>query len=123
MRFPLLLIKNHKQAYPELITAPWQLGQPGLDVLQKRDIWVGSNCYMDGSHSRILGVSSKRKGGFLESLLHRSKPAYWNVQVEMTILLPGGNRTILCQQRVPLEEVLVSGDVPLVYSGETVATG
>ena len=84
MRFPLLLIKNHKQAYPELITAPWQLGQPGLDVLQKRDIWVGSNCYMDGSHRRIIGVTSKRKCGFLESLLHRSKPAYWNVQVEMT---------------------------------------
>ena len=49
MRFPLILIKNGKDAYPELITAPWQLGQPGLDVLQKRDNWVGSNCYMDGT--------------------------------------------------------------------------
>lgn len=84
MRFPLILIKNSKDAYPELITAPWQLGQPGLDVLQKRDVWVGSNCYMDGTHSRIIGVSSKRRGRFWESLLHRSHPAYWNVQVEMT---------------------------------------
>ena len=84
MRFPLILIKNGRNAYPELITAPWQLGQPGLDVLQKRDVWVGSNCYMDGAFSRIIEVGSKRKGRFWESLLHRSDAAYWNVQVEMT---------------------------------------
>ena len=84
MRFPLILIKNGKDACPELITAPWQLGQPGLDVLQKRDVWVGSNCYMDGAFSRITDVSSKRKGRFLESLLHRSDAAYWNVQIEMS---------------------------------------
>ena len=85
MLFPLILIKNGPEAYPELITAPWQLGPPGLGVLQKRDLWVGSNCYMDGMHSRITSVSSKRKGGFFESLLHRSSPAYWDVQVEMTM--------------------------------------
>ena len=56
MRFPLILIKNEQNPCPELITAPWQLGQPGLDVLQKRDTWVGSNCYMDGVHSRIISV-------------------------------------------------------------------
>ena len=84
MRFPLILIKNGKDACPALITAPWQLGQPGLDVLQKRDVWVGSNCYMDGSHNRIIDVSSKRKRRFWESLLHRSNPAYWAVKVEMT---------------------------------------
>lgn len=84
MLFPLILIKNGNDAYPELITAPWQLGQPGLVVLQKKDTWVGSNCYMDGLHSRITDVRSKRKGGFLESLLHRSDPAYWDVQIEMT---------------------------------------
>lgn len=85
MRFPLILIKNEKTPCPELITAPWQLGQPGLDVLQKRDIWVGSSCYMDGVHSRITSVSSKRRGGFFESLLHRSNPAYWDVKVETTV--------------------------------------
>ena len=85
MRFPLILIKNGKDSYPELITAPWQLGQPGLDVLQKQQVWIGSNCYMDGTSSRITNVSSKRKGRFWESLLHRSDPAYWNVQVEMTV--------------------------------------
>ncbi len=84
MRFPLILIRNTSNPCPELITAPWQMGQPGLDVLQQRDSWVGSNCYMDGIHSRIIGVSSRRKGRFWECLLHRSKPAYWNVQVEMT---------------------------------------
>lgn len=84
MRFPLILIQNKKGAYPELITAPWQLGQPGLDVLLKREEWIGSNCYMDGEHSRIAGVSSPRKCHFWESLLHRGKPAYWNVNVEMT---------------------------------------
>lgn len=85
MRFPLILIKNSKNAYPELITSPWQLGQPGLDLLQKRDIWIGSNCYMDGMYCRITNVTSSRKGGFLESLLHRSDAAYWNVQVETTV--------------------------------------
>lgn len=86
MQFPLILIRNGKDAYPELITAPWQLGQPGLDVLQKRDSWVGSNCYSRDSFSRVSSVSSVRKAGFLESLLHRSDHAYWDVQVEMTML-------------------------------------
>lgn len=85
MRFPLILIKNSADSYPELITAPWQLGQPGLDVLQKRDVWVGSNCYMDDMHCRITNVSSTRRGRFWESLLHRSDPAYWNVHVETTM--------------------------------------
>lgn len=85
MRFPLILVKNSADSCPELITAPWQLGQPGLDVLQKREIWMGSNCYMDGMHCRITNVSSARKGRFWESLLHRSDPAYWNVQVETTM--------------------------------------
>ena len=85
MRFPLILIKNGKDAYPELITAPWQLGQPGLDVLQKRDIWVGSSCYMDGVHNRITEVKSKRKGRFWESLLHRKDPAYWGIRIEYTV--------------------------------------
>lgn len=84
MRFPLILIRNGKTTYPELITAPWQLGTPGLGVLQKRDSWVGSNCYMDGAFSRIVGVSSERKARFWECLLHRADAAYWNVKVEMT---------------------------------------
>lgn len=85
MRFPLILIKNSQEASPELITAPWQLGQPGLDVLQKRDVWMGSNCYMDGTFSRIIGVGSKRKCRFWECLLHRADAHYWDVQVEMTV--------------------------------------
>lgn len=85
MRFPLILIKNSTAACPELITAPWQLGQPGLDVLQKRDEWVGSNCYMENEHARITDVSSKRKGRFWESLLHRSDNAYWDVHVETSV--------------------------------------
>ena len=84
MRFPLILIKNGKDAYPELITAPWQLGQPGLDVLQKRQVWMGASCYMDGVHSRITNVTSPRKTGFLESLLHRKDPSYWNISVDTT---------------------------------------
>lgn len=84
MRFPLILIKNDNQASPELITSPWQLGLPGLGVLQKRDVWVGTNCYMDGVHARIIEVSSKRRGSFWESLLHRGDAAYWDVKVETT---------------------------------------
>lgn len=82
MLFPLILIRNTKDACPELITAPWQLGLPGLDVLQKRDSWVNSNCYMDGLHARITQVSSPRKARFWECLLHSSNATYWNVKVE-----------------------------------------
>lgn len=67
-----------------------------------------------------VAVTSDLQAAGINQVLYR---AVLDVQVEMTVLLPGGNRSILCQQRVPLEEVLVSGDVPLVYGGETVATG
>ena len=39
------------------------------------------------------------------------------LDIDMTVVLPGGNRQISCSQTVVLEEVLVSGQVPYVYSG------
>ena len=39
------------------------------------------------------------------------------LDIEMTVVLPGGNRQVNCSQTVVLEEVLVSGQVPYVYSG------
>ncbi|MBR5537071.1 MAG: sporulation protein YunB [Clostridia bacterium] len=63
-------------------------------------------------------VSSDLRSAGINQVLYR---AILEVQVEMTVLLPGGNKTILCEQRIPLEEVLIRGDVPLVY-GENVAT-
>ena len=66
-----------------------------------------------------VGVVSDLRSAGINQVLYR---AVLDVRVEMTVLLPGGNRRILCEQRIPLEEVLVSGDVPMVY-GETVATG
>ena len=39
------------------------------------------------------------------------------VQTEMTILLPGRTKRIQCDQRIPIEEVILSGEVPLVYGG------
>ena len=67
---------------------------------------------------RVAVVSDLHTAG-INQVLYR---AILEVQVEMTVLLPGGNKTILCEQRIPLEEVLISGEVPLVYGGETVAT-
>lgn len=39
------------------------------------------------------------------------------VSVEMTVLLPGESRTVLCEQDFILEEVLLTGEVPLLYGG------
>ncbi len=70
--------------------------------------------------SAQVAVLSDLQAAGINQVLYR---AILEVQVEMTVLLPGGNRKVQCCHRIPLEEVLVTGDVPLVYSGETVAAG
>ena len=67
-----------------------------------------------------VSVLSDLQAAGINQVLYR---AVLEVQVEMTVLLPGGNRRVECCHRIPLEEVLVTGEVPLVYGGETVAAG
>ncbi len=94
------------------------MGQPGLDVLQQRDSWVGSNCYMEGLHSRIIGVSSERKPRFWKCLLHRRNPAYWNVQVEMTTPKPYDLDIIKMELMQAVEED--DGNLTEFYSPECI---
>ncbi len=67
-----------------------------------------------------VAVLSDLQAAGINQVLYR---AILEVQVEMIVLLPGGNRKVQCCHRIPLEEVLVTGEVPLVYGGETVAAG
>lgn len=39
------------------------------------------------------------------------------LSVEMTVLLPGGTRQVVCCQEFVLEETLLSGQVPMLYGG------
>lgn len=39
------------------------------------------------------------------------------VQTDMTVILPGGTKSINCDQTIVLEEMLISGEVPMVYGG------
>ena len=69
MRFPLILIRNTSNPCPELITAPWQMGQPGLDVLQQRDHHLlGDNRlelgHFGGHFLIVLGVDTAKKQAF-----------------------------------------------------------
>ena len=39
------------------------------------------------------------------------------LSAELTVLLPGGSTTLICQQDFILEETLLTGQVPLLYGG------
>ena len=39
------------------------------------------------------------------------------VQTDMTVILPGGTKSVNCDQTIVLEEMLISGEVPMVYGG------
>lgn len=39
------------------------------------------------------------------------------LSAEITVLLPGGSTTVVCQQEFVLEETLLTGQVPLLYGG------
>ena len=39
------------------------------------------------------------------------------LSVDMTVVLPGGTKAVSCDQQVVLEEVLLTGQVPMLYGG------
>lgn len=64
--------------------------------------------------SMQVSVTSDLQSAGINQVLYR---VILEVQVEMTVLLPGGTKRIRCDQRIPVEEVVLSGEVPLVYGG------
>lgn len=61
-----------------------------------------------------VSVTSDLQSAGINQVLYR---VMLQVQTEMTILLPGRTKRIQCDQRIPIEEVILSGEVPLVYGG------
>ncbi len=59
-----------------------------------------------------LRVQSAMTDAGINQVLYR---VTMTVSVDMTILAPGGTKTITCSQEVMLEEALLTGQVPLVY--------
>jgi hypothetical protein len=39
------------------------------------------------------------------------------LSAELTVLLPGGSTNVVCRQDFILEEILLTGQVPLLYGG------
>ncbi len=61
-----------------------------------------------------VSVTSDLQSAGINQVLYR---VILEVQAEMTVLLPGGAKRIRCDQRIPVEEMVLSGEVPLVYGG------
>lgn len=61
-----------------------------------------------------VSVDSELCAAGINQVLYR---VLLRVETEMTILLPGGTRRLSFDQRIPVEEVLFHGEVPLVYGG------
>ena len=61
-----------------------------------------------------VAVTSDLQDAGINQVLYR---VVLQVDVDMTVLLPGGRRGVRCSQQIPVEEVVLSGDVPLVYGG------
>ena len=61
-----------------------------------------------------VSVTSDLQSAGINQVLYR---VMLQVQTEMTILLPGQTKRISCDQRIPIEEAILSGEVPLVYGG------
>ena len=64
--------------------------------------------------SAQVALTSELQSAGINQVLYR---VALQVQVEMTVLLPGGTRRIRCEQVIPVEEVILSGEVPLVWGG------
>lgn len=61
-----------------------------------------------------VSVDSELCAAGINQVLYR---VLLRVESEMTVLLPGGTRRLSFDQRIPVEEVLFHGEVPLVYGG------
>lgn len=74
-------------------------------LIEIRFIPVGS--------ARVSVDSSLQQAG-VNQVLYR---VVLDLTVDMTVVVPGGTRTVSCDQQVVLEEVLLTGQVPLLYGG------
>ena len=64
--------------------------------------------------SAQLRVRSRLQSAGVNQVLYQ---VVLEVDMDMTVVLPGGNKHMACDQTLVLEEVLISGQVPYVYSG------
>ena len=64
--------------------------------------------------SAQVEISSDLCDAGINQVLYR---VIMTLSAEMTVLLPGGSTTLICQQDFILEEILLTGQVPLLYGG------
>lgn len=64
--------------------------------------------------SAQLSIRSRLQSAGVNQVLYQ---VILDVEMDMTVVLPGGNKYMDCDQTLVLEEVLISGQVPYVYSG------
>lgn len=74
-------------------------------LIEIRFIPVGSAQVRVDSQLRQAGVNQVLYQVLLE------------LSVDMTVVVPGGTRTVQCTQQIVLEETLLTGQVPMFYSG------
>lgn len=68
--------------------------------------------FMPVGSARVTVGSQLQEAG-VNQVLYR---VVLELAVDMTVILPGGAREIRCDQQVVLEEVLLTGQVPMVYA-------
>ncbi|MBO4929702.1 MAG: sporulation protein YunB [Clostridia bacterium] len=64
--------------------------------------------------SARVSVDSTLQQAGVNQVLYR---VVLELSVDMTVVLPGGTRAVSCDQQVVLEEVLLTGQVPMLYGG------
>ena len=64
--------------------------------------------------SAQVEISSDLCDAGINQVLYR---VIMTLSAELTVLLPGGSTTLICQQDFILEETLLTGQVPLLYGG------
>lgn len=69
--------------------------------------------FLPVGNARVTVDSSLQQAG-VNQVLYR---VVLELAVDMTVVVPGGTRAISCEQQVVLEEVLLTGQVPLLYGG------
>ena len=62
--------------------------------------------------SAVVTVDSTLQDAGVNQVLYQVR---MNLSVDMTVIVPGGTREICCEQQIVLEEVLLTGQVPVVY--------
>ena len=64
--------------------------------------------------SAQIGIRSHLQEAGVNQVLYQ---VVMEFDIDMTVVLPGGNKLVNCNQVIVLEEALIAGQVPYVYSG------